>query len=290
MNTICACVLPALKRCASVTFLSFLFLSINAEAAPTDRPPGFPDLSLKVRARGEAAITAAGTKLPAVAAFYRMSEADLKKRLREDKMLWMDEQGRLLYICVFDVPHVGETLMADVSPIDNGPVDHTQTFLLHSRKGSSKVIYLDFDGHDASTTSWGADAIGVPFDIDGNESNFSTIERERIQYIWQRVAEDFAIYDIDVTTEDPGTEALRKVGASDAAYGIRVVIAGASGDWYGSAGGVAYVGSFNWDSDTPCWVFPGSLSQTEKNIAEATSHEIGHTLALNHDGKTNGTE
>lgn len=288
MKTMSADLLAGCRRYASATLLSFLLLAFEAAAAPADLPPGFPAVALKARTRGEAAIRELGNKLPAVAAFYRIEEAELKKRLREDKMLWVDEHGRLLYICVFEVPeHEDEAF--DVSPIDNGPVNRTQTFLLHSRKGASKVAYLDFDGHDASATSWGQDAIGVPFDLDGNESNFNTTERDRIQYIWQRVAEDFAMYDIDVTTEDPGIEALRKTSTGDTNYGIRVVIAGASGDWYGSAGGVAYLNSFDSSTDLPCWVFPGSLSQTEKNIAEATSHEIGHTLALSHDGKTDGT-
>ena len=52
------------------------------------------------------------------------------------------------------------------------------------------------------------------------------------------------------------------------------------------AGGVAYIGSFNWTGDTPCWVFITS----GKSCAEAASHEAGHTLGLGHDGKdVNGT-
>ncbi len=93
------------------------------------------------------------------------------------------------------------------------PLD--QTFLLHSLPGASKVIYLDFDGHVTSGTFWntnfngGADIVSLPYDFNGNTGSFSDAELSRIQKIWARVAEDFAIYDIDVTTEDPGTEALR---------------------------------------------------------------------------------
>ena len=48
-------------------------------------------------------------------------------------------------------------------------------------------------------------------------------------------------------------------------------------------GGVAY-GSFTWDSDTPCFVFTEDGGD-EKFIADASSHEVGHTLGLAHDGQ-----
>ena len=60
--------------------------------------------------------------------------------------------------------------------------------------------------------------------------------------IWRSVAEDFAPFNVDVTTEDPGVEALRKFGTGDTQWGVRVVIGGSSSDWYnGKAGGVAYL-------------------------------------------------
>jgi hypothetical protein len=74
------------------------------------------------------------------------------------------------------------------------------------------------------------------------------------------VAEDFAGFDVDVTTEDPGVEALRRTTSSDNAHGIRVCMGGSSSDWLGAgAGGVAYIGSFSWSSDTPTYVFTENL-------------------------------
>ena len=69
-------------------------------------------------------------------------------------------------------------------------------------------------------------------------STFSDAELERIQYIWERVAEDYLPFEVDVTTADPGVNALRNSGGGDTAWGIRVVIGGSSTDWYstGSAG------------------------------------------------------
>ena len=66
--------------------------------------------------------------------------------------------------------------------------------------------------------------------------------------IWRAVSEDFAVFDVDVTTEDPGVEGLRKTSSTDTAYGIRVVVGGDCKDWYWTegCGGVAYLGSFDW--------------------------------------------
>jgi hypothetical protein len=92
--------------------------------------------------------------------------------------------------------------------------------------------------------------------------------------IWRAVAEDFAPFDVDVTTEYPGSEQL--IEKSDGTgHGIRVAIGGSSYDWYGAgAGGVAYVGSFGSSYYGPTFVFPAQLGNgSPKYVAEAISHE-----------------
>ena len=178
-----------------------------------------------------------------------------------------------------------------IGPTDPGPFDTSEAFLLHSRPGANRVIYLDFDGHvDNTPGNWKDGASAPPYNISGsNSATFSTTERNRIIEIWQRVAEDFSMYAIDVTTEEPAIEALRKTSSGDSAYGIRVCIGGSGNDWYGSnVGGVAFVGSFDAGNDVPCWVFPAGTGNGPKNIAEAASHEVGHTLGLLHDGIEGG--
>src|SRR5215203_2243951 len=231
--------------------LGFIFLQIPLLAAPPEGlPAGFPEVQVPGKLHGEAAIAALGNHLPEIAAFYHTTGEELRNRLLREHSLWVDEYGRLFYVCNWPaplLPSVEEPPTPTPLAVSPAGYPYEQTFLLHSRPASTKVVYLDFDGHDASATSWGSDAIGRPFDLDSDPTTFSNTERDRIQYIWLRVAEDFALYDIDVTTQDPGLEALRKSSASDLAYGIRVVIGGSSSDWFGSAGGVAYVGSFNWN-------------------------------------------
>lgn len=58
---------------------------------------------------------------------------------------------------------------------------------------------------------------------DGNTSNWSTAELADILATWRAVAEDYAPFDVDVTTEDPGAAYL-------ATNGIRVAIGGSALD------------------------------------------------------------
>jgi subtilisin-like proprotein convertase family protein len=157
-------------------------------------------------------------------------------------------------------------------------------FLLHSNPGATKRIFLDFDGHTTTGTFWlnGATIVTPAYDIDNNPS-FSATELANIREIWERVSEDYLPFNVDVTTEDPGIEALRKVGNSDTEWGIRVVIGQNEAPAPG-AGGVAYLNSFSWNSDTPCFVFPANCGNNSNYIGVAISHEVGHSLGLDHDG------
>ena len=43
----------------------------------------------------------------------------------------------------------------------------------------------------------------TPYDTDGNTSNWSTAEQDVVRDVWARVAEDYAPFDVDVTTQAP---------------------------------------------------------------------------------------
>jgi PKD repeat protein len=164
-------------------------------------------------------------------------------------------------------------------------------FKLHSRPGSSKVVFLDFDGAEVSDTAWNDEVstiYAVPYNIEGSDSTFSVAERTRIVDIWHRVAEDFAPFDIDVTTEEPDvfTETTGHVVITSRLDANDEVIE------CSSCGGVAYVGAFGGSMYaylSPAWVFFDNLGEgSEVFVAEAASHEFGHNLGLSHDGDTNG--
>ncbi len=167
----------------------------------------------------------------------------------------------------------------------------SETFQLNSRPGANQVIYLDFDGHTTTNTTWnfqgyGQTIVTPAFNSEGSDSSFTNNELTQIQNVWERVAEDFAPFDVNVTTQEPTQDYLRRSGSNDQEWGVRLVIG--PNTFFSSAGGVAYVGSFNDTTDTPAFVFSPSLGNSTKNIAEATSHEAGHTLGLFHDGESPG--
>jgi hypothetical protein len=200
-------------------------------------------------------------------------------------MLRADKEGGIHYVDTF-------TLTGGTSPTSDGvvvsnvaPVD---TFLLHSRPGAKRVIYLDFNGHVISNTAWNQGLANplnaVPYTLDGDATTFSDSERTSIAAIWQRVAEDYAPFDVDVTTEEPTT-----FGATTG----RILITRDS-DANGNAmpakgaGGVAYVGVFglsNYGYYSPALVYFNNLGGgREDYVSEAASHEMGHNLSLSHDG------
>lgn len=165
------------------------------------------------------------------------------------------------------------------------------TFALHSSPSSTKRIYLDFNGHTTTGTRWNADysrqTIQTPaYSIDA-DPNFSDEELFRIQRIFQRVAEDFLPFNVDVTTQQPPVSDLIDSGGSDQRWGIRVAIGGSSSTVLGTpgGGGIAFFDSFTWNSDTPAFIFSDVLNQGgEHDVALAICHEVGHTLGLDHDG------
>ena len=200
-----------------------------------------------------------------------------------DHDLHFDAKGRPLYSCNMKI-QVGP----DTTPITSTPsYPLADTFKLHSRPTATRKIYLDFDGHVTPAGIWNdssdPDLVNAPWSIDGSPG-FNDAEKAVVQEAFRRVAEHFAPWDVDVTTEDPGVESLRKTSLGDLNYGIRVVI----GPVDGEAGGVAYLNSFSSSADVPCFVFT-IAGWGANEIANIASHEAGHTVSLLHQGNLNGT-
>ncbi|WP_020475325.1 proprotein convertase P-domain-containing protein [Zavarzinella formosa] len=168
-----------------------------------------------------------------------------------------------------------------------------QTFLLHSRPSATKVIYLDFTGHTTVNTAWNqytslSSIVTPPYNFEGSPTTFSTNERARIQAIWARVSEDFAPFDVDVTTEDPGAQNLLDSGGGDTHWGVRVCIGGSYGDWFKQPAGGVTLTRFEYYgdgvNDCPNFVFANTQYNRVDYITLAVSHEVGHSLGLSHDG------
>lgn len=258
------------------------------EQLPHPAKGEFPAMVLSESvSRGQQAVDLLGSRLAAVAAWYGKSATEFAQMMRTDPLLRLDRQGRLF---VEETINFAAYSAAEDSVLDGTLLPLDQTFALHSRPGARRTIYLNFKGATLQGTAWnnGGGAItALPFDLDGIPYSFSSAELQRIQYIWQRVAEDYAPFDVDVTTEAPPPEALSRASASDQVFGTTVLITKSTGVYSCSCGGVAYIGIFDDTRDTykPALVFYNHLaSGGEKAVAEAISHEAGHNLGLGHDG------
>ncbi len=144
--------------------------------------------------------------------------------------------------------------------------------VLSSRPNAPAVVYLDFDGATVSDPAWNSGRTIV-----APASGLSVAD---MTAVFNRVKEDFAPFNVDITTN------ANRYNAVAANRRTRCIITSNDAAAPGS-GGVAYINSFSkagttFSSTIPCWVF----NEEVIGIAEAASHEVGHTMGLDHDGRT----
>jgi PKD repeat protein len=262
----------------------------------------YPLTSLEAQARGKQfkgkdAIAKLGKRLPDVAKKNRLSAKALIKLFEQDSSFHVDESDGLLYI-EKAYTKLTETSNSDLSSSSEQSIPPEDAFLLNSKSDSNRTIYLDFNGQVISGTAWNStlneDQYNAPaFDLDGLPDSFNTTERQTIINIWKRVAEDFAPFDVNITTQEPSKDAISRSSSSDQTYGTIALITRAFPVCNGTTncGGVAYYNAFGSTSDytKPALVFFDKLGNgSEKYTAEAISHELGHNLGLQHDGVTGG--
>ncbi|TWU20771.1 DUF5050 domain-containing protein [Bythopirellula polymerisocia] len=147
---------------------------------------------------------------------------------------------------------------------------------LHSNPSATVKLYLDFDGD--VEPNWGSGVTTPVFDFDGDPTTFSDSELQSILVAWSKVAEDYAPFNIDVTTVEP-LELADGVPES-AANGIAQRIAiGGVGDGWGGGTGVAAIDSFTNSAANTAFV---SLNAGPVWVGEIASHEAGHAFGLLH--------
>src|SRR5262249_17062269 len=150
---------------------------------------------------------------------------------------------------------------------------------LSSRPGASATLYLDFVGNFESYWGNHADAnyhnvTTSPLDVDHDGLISSDNKTVWVTEVFQRVAEMFSPFNLNVTTNDPGHYEHGKV---------MVVNVGDTtskdGDPTRNHDGVSFTGGFT-DSSLPnvAFVEPSRLSDDAKSSAIAIAHETGHML------------
>ena len=207
--------------------------------------------------------------------------------------LHADKTGRLFYACEGLAKAQGSESLPP-APKSNPSAKATSASKIpvssppirHSRPGAEATIYLDFNGGKVSGTAWvaGGTRQCIPLDTDGDPTTFNEDEQNLIVRVWEAVSEDFLPFQVNVTTEPP--EAIT-VNTTWVLITHSTDATGLKNPWP-TAGGVAYIGVFGlWGSNTlysPAFVYYNNVGSSPGSIAEAASHEAGHTLGLSHDG------
>ncbi len=216
--------------------------------------------------------------------------------------LRVSHSGGLFYVCSRSPETSSTVTSASVSSAPRQVRAAAPTPpVLHSKPGLTTIIFLDFNGGVVSGTDWniGAQTDSVPaapsfdclpFDRDGDTTTFSTAEQAFITEVWSRVAEDYAPFNVDVTTESPTLPFSTRVAWAMITPDRD---AGALKCPHFNAGGIAFVnvfGTSSYANFSPAWVWAGDTTVPANRIpashvAEAASHEVGHNLGLSHDGR-----
>ena len=127
--------------------------------------------------------------------------------------LHVDAEGNLFFACPqsplahYDeaafLPASSPTANVAASTEFTVSVPNSTPPVRHSRPGASRVIYLDFNGHVVTGTSWNSTAgapsafFCTPFDTDGNAGSFSATEQAAIVLERMMARRGLAFFDAD---------------------------------------------------------------------------------------------
>lgn len=168
---------------------------------------------------------------------------------------------------------------AQQAEYDKLPARTTAIPKFESKPGASKVIYIDLDGEVSKSPGWAGGATI-------NAQPIKAFTDAEVEAIWEVTAQDYLTFDVNVTTDrsvyDAAASCSKKMAIVTKTYDA------ANGQ---AIGGIAHVSSFGNSSQyncsaDPCWVYNFTIP---KVTGETVSHEVGHTVGMNHDG-INSTE
>lgn len=273
-------------------------------------------------AKPEALETAAGQRvsaerLQAAAELVRGDVEDIRRLLTSDPTTRVLANGRIAYA---DFEHSSATARAAEreaeraaerqaaatragtsasTPPAAGRIAARTPVALSSRPSSPRTLYLDFNGERVCDTEWNDAGLAcgtfAGYDTDGSPS-FSAGEQRAVRQVWERVAEDYAPFNINVTTVVPRASDLSRTSTSDQRYGVHAVVTSSDEARNATCGGpgcagVALLGVFprtDANHARVLWAFTNEVDDSPRLLADVLSHEAGHTLGLEHQGTAGG--
>lgn len=149
--------------------------------------------------------------------------------------------------------------------------------LVESNPGAPVALFLDFDGGEYCSSSSGCTTYGS-YSRDSSRASFSAAEKADVLLAWRRVAQYYAMFDVNVTTDD---EARRDADG----WGWILITEDASG-------GTASTSSNAIGTATYARALVGSSTarSEDSDKARRIAHELGHNFTLEHSGVWDGGE
>jgi hypothetical protein len=149
---------------------------------------------------------------------------------------------------------------------------YTAPFILESA-GNKNVVLLEFTGYKLIRTNWNYN-YGLKDTVNLDASGFTTSQQRQII---DTVKKLFKPFNVLITNSKLY---YNKAGL----YSRQRVVVTKSYEGFGNqAGGLTFVGSFQYGSeDVPSLVFSSLLKYNVSNTARAIAHEIGHSFGLQH--------
>lgn len=175
---------------------------------------------------------------------------------------------------------------------------------LSSKPGASKTLWLVFGGGELTGSKWNqgrhpVDTANEPANYrpftDPIDFNAVGLDSKKMRTeIFKRMSEQFSPFDVNVTTVRPAQARLTKDSAGDTQYGGVAIF---TADRFSSdlefddaddANGIAHFDTFGDPTDYYAWIttaWDGDHGNP-KVLSGIASHEVGHTLALDHQGNS----
>ncbi|MGP6176036.1 Ig-like domain-containing protein [Microbacterium sp. A196] len=198
------------------------------------------------------------------------------------ELISVSDQGFFYYV---DEAHESHGLsLFNLPQAEGAPIPSTPA--AGSRPGAPVTVYLDFDGETLTGTQWNAYA-----EIPSLAFAAGTVPDKAA--VWAAVSEDYAPFNVNVTTTRPSPDALYKTSIGDNEYGAHVIITDSYTDVLPAAagsGGIAWVNAVGSEYMSGALVFTEGSGGDAKKIAEIASHESGHNFGLGHDGIAGSTD
>ena len=220
-----------------------------------------------------------------------MTASELRRVLKQDSTAWLDG-SRMYYVDPAPEPVIRRAA-AEAPPFPRPDLPAAQQARVAQDAAAWTSTEPPSAGQLERQRARPAERRLPGLDLDGDAATFNPRRARDHPDVWQRVAEDYAPFDIDVTTQDPGLTGHRTANDGDPLYGTRALITPSDAAETRSAAAVQLglrrrglhrrlrqlvVGSSTLHQ--PAWVFPQELGQTPSASPRRPATRSGHNFGL----------